>query len=365
MNFDPNQKGMHPSDKKNLIIFVLASLLLWFAFEHFVIGPRVEESKKQQAILETTAPQSKVAADASDKIIPRDQKLAEVQRVKISSSELIGSIPTVGNRLDDISLKNYFVELNNTTPVILMSPSETENSHYAENGWLPVTSDTKVPDSNTVWSVKGNNQLTPSSPVTLTWSNGNGLAFERTYTLDEHFMLTLTQKVMNNGKATVELYPYSSLTRKGIPHGHGKGIGYEGPMGYIADDLHEISYSDLDDDGNQKFTALTGWIGFGEKYWLSALLPEQQKQNSFSFQIVPDKTNPEKNIYQVDIRGEKQTIETGKSAEETVNIFVGAKKIALLDEYEDKLNIKHFDLAVDFGVLYFLTKPLYFFTYPI
>lgn len=360
MNFDPNQKGMHPSDKKNLIIFVLASLVLWFGFEHFVMGPRIEEARKQQAAIESTAPQSQVTADNSDKIIPRDQKLAEAKRIEISSTELTGSIPTIGNRLDDISLKNFYVDLGNKDHVILMSPSETEHPHYAESGWLPATGTIKVPDKNTVWSIKGNAQLTPTTPVTLTWSNGSGLSFERVFALDDHFMLTLTQKITNNSGATVELYPYSSLTRKGIPHGHGKGIGYEGPMGYIGDDLHEISYDDLNDEGNKKFTTLTGWIGFGEKYWLSALLPAQQKQNNFSFQVVPDKTDPEKNIYQVDIRGEKQTIESGKTVEDTINIFVGAKKIALLDEYEDKLGIKHFDLAVDFGVLYFLTKPLYF-----
>jgi len=360
MAFDPSQKGMHPNDKKNLIIFVLASLVLWFAFEHFVIGPRMEAAKQQQAIAEQSAPQSTIAGDTVEKIIPRDEKIAATKRVIISTKELSGSIPLVGNRIDDISLNNYVTELKGTEHVILMSPSETSKPHYAETGWLSDSTDTKLPDKDSVWSVVGNDKLTPSTPVTMTWSNGAGLTFERTYKIDDHFMMSIVQKVTNNTAKDINLYPYSSLTRKGVPENHGKGIGYEGPMGYIADELQEIKYAKLEKDGAQKFTSLTGWIGFGEKYWLSALLPPQMEQSTFTFQATPNLKDPTQNIYQVDVRGEKQTIAPSKSVEQTVNLFVGAKQIKLLDEYEDKLNIKHFDLAVDFGLLYFLTKPLYF-----
>ena len=360
MNLDPNQKGMHPKDKRNLIIFVLSSLLLWFAFEHFVIGPRMAAVKQQQALAEQTAPQSKVADDVSDKIIPRAEKIASSKRVTLSSKELSGSFSLTGSRIDDISLNNYVTELKGTEHVVLMSPTDTENPHYAEMGWLADSSDVKTPDKNTVWTVKGNDKLTPSTPVIMSWSNGAGLTFEKTYQIDDHFMFTVTQKVTNTSGHDVTLYPYSSLTRKGLPQNHGKGIGYEGPMGYIADELHEIKYGKLEEDGPQKFTALNGWIGFGEKYWLSALVPPQMEQAYYTFQATPNAKDPKENIYQVDIRGEKETVAAGKSIEDTVHLFVGAKQIKLLDEYEEKLGVKHFDLAVDFGLLYFLTKPLYF-----
>ncbi len=366
MNFDPHQKGqgsqtgMHPKDKKNLIIFVLASLLLWFAFEHFVIGPRVEAVRQQQILAEKNAPQAKMAKEESQKIIPRAEKIAGTKRIEISTPELIGTIPLVGNRIDDISLKNYFTELKGDKPVILLSPSDTELPLYAETGWLADTTDIKLPDKNTTWSIKGNEKLTPETPVTMTWTNTTGLVFERTYAIDKDYMISITHKVTNTSGQPVELYSYSSITRRGFPHDHGKGIGYEGPIGYIADELHEIKYSSLEEDGIKKFTSLTGWIGFGEKYWLSALLPAQMKQNTFTFQSTPNLKDPKLSVYQVDIRGEKEIIGQGQSVEETVNLFVGAKKVKILDSYEDKLGIKHFDLAVDFGVLYFLTKPLYF-----
>jgi len=363
MSFDPNQKGqggMHPTDKRNLIIFVLASLLLWFAFEHFIIGPRVEEAKKQQALIEQNAPATKLAKAELEKILPREEKIASTKRISISSPELIGSIPLVGNRIDDISLKNYFTELKGDKPVVLMSPSETEFPLYAETGWLAETADTKLPDKNSQWTVKGNDKLTPQSPVTMTWSNGEGLTFERRYEIDEHYMFTVTNKVTNATNQTVGLYPFSSVTRRNFPHDHDKGIGYEGPLGYIGDELHEVKYSKLEEIGIQKQTSLTGWIGFGEKYWLSALIPPQMEQSTFTFQSTPNIKDEKLSVYQVDVRGEKETIAAGEYVSETMHIFVGAKKVKVLEGYEESLGIKHFDLAVDFGVLYFLTKPLYF-----
>ena len=149
MNFDPNQKSMHPTDKRNLIIFILASLLLWFAFEHFVIGPRVEEVRKQQALIEKNAPDAKLAKAEIEKIRPRAEKIAATKRITLSNAEIMGTIPVVGNRIDDISLKNYFTELKGDKPVVLMSPSETEFPLYAETGWLAEQSNIKLPDKNT------------------------------------------------------------------------------------------------------------------------------------------------------------------------------------------------------------------------
>jgi YidC/Oxa1 family membrane protein insertase len=358
MNFDPHHKGMHPSDKRNLIIFILASLILWFAFEHFVIGPKVAEVKKQQAIAQKNAPVAQ--KDKADTVvIPRAEKLAQGERLSIDNPEIVGTFSTTGNRIDDISLKKYMTELHGSEPVVLMSPSETEFPLYVETGWLADSSIT-VPNAKTEWVVQGNKKLTAESPVTMTWSNGKGLVFERTYSLDDHYLVTVTHKVINQSGSAVELYPYSSLTRRGFPTDHGKGIGYEGPLGYIADELHEIPFNDLVDEGDKKFTALNGWIGFGEKYWLSAIIPQQMEQNSFSFKSTPNLKDPKFSVYQVDVRGDKTVVEAGQSAEEITYLFMGAKKVKLLESYEEKIGVKHFDLAVDFGVLYFLTKPLYF-----
>lgn len=356
----PQQQGMHPHDKRNLAIFVVLSLGLWLAFDHFILTPRYEAAHKAQEAKMEQGPQSPQTSVA-DPILPRTEQLAKSVRIPLSSKELEGSIALTGNRLDDIVLKDYYTALDKKDHVVLMSPSGTTHPHYAESGWLASDPSIKLPDADTLWSVTSTTAaLTPATPLVLTWDNGAGLVFERSYAIDDQYVFTLTQKVTNSSGKTVTLYPYTSLARRGLPEAHGKGSGYEGPVGYIADKLHEISYNDLTEDGAQKFTALSGWIGFGEKYWLSALLPAQTHQNNFSFQAVVDPNDPSKTLYQVDQRGEQQVIENGKNAEDSVHIFVGAKEITLLNDYEEKLGVKHFDLAIDFGWLYFLTKPLYY-----
>lgn len=366
MSFDPqttNQKPMHPKDKRNLILFVALSILVWIAFEHFVIKPRVQKIEAAQAQLDAAAPvaaQAGVAVDALDAIQPVAQRLKETTRITIDTPEMLGSLPLTGNRIDDISLKNYGVGLHDATPVTLMAPSGTPHPLYAELGWLSNDATTKLPDKDSKWVVEGNTKLTNTTPVKMIWSNGDGLTFARLFAVDEHFVISVTQTVSNTGKTSIELYPYTSLTRRGVPEHHGKGNGYEGPLGYVADKLHNIPYDDIDEEGAKTFSGLNGFIGFGERYWLSAILPEQMKQTSFNFQSIPNTADPSKTIYQVDARGDKVTVGAGTSVSSTVHIFAGAKEIKVLDDYEEKLGVKHFDLAVDFGWLYFLTKPLYF-----
>lgn len=360
MQFDPNRQPMHPHDKKNLIIFVVLSLLIWWSFDHFVLAPRFAANEAAQKVVTDQAPATKTGEIAADAIRPREEVLAESKRILIDGPEIVGSIPLTGNRFDDVSLKNFYVDLKNNKPVALLSPSESEYPLYTESGWLSNDTNIAVPDKNTVWEVKGNNKLTPNTPVTLTWNNGQGLSFEKQIQIDDHFLITVTQNVTNNGTKSIDLYPYSTITRRGIPSDHGKGTGYEGPVGYIGDELQKVSYKDLSEEGNKSFNALNGWIGFGEKYWLSAIMPEQLKNTTFNFQTTINAEDAKKNIYQVDARGDKITVEPQKTAKNVTNFFVGAKKIKLLDSYEESLNLKHLDMAIDFGLLYFLTKPLYF-----
>ncbi len=360
MQFDPSRQPMHPHDKKNLIIFVVLSLLIWWSFDHFVLAPRFAANEAAQKVVAEQAPETKTDEIATDTIRPREDVLSETKRINIDGPEIIGSIPLTGNRFDDISLKNFYVDLKDSKPVALLSPAESEYPLYTESGWLSNDSNIAVPDKNTAWKVKGNNTLTPNTPVTLTWDNGQGLSFEKHIKIDDHFLITVTQNVTNNGVKSIDLYPYSTITRRGVPSDHGKGTGYEGPVGYIGDELHEVSYDTLSEEGNKNFNALNGWIGFGEKYWLSAIMPEQLKNTTFNFQTTINAEDAKNNIYQVDARGDKITVEPQKTAKNVTNFFVGAKKIKLLDAYEDQLNIKHLDMAIDFGLLYFLTKPLYF-----
>ncbi len=364
MKSPQTNQSMHPQDKKNLIIFALAAMCLWFLFDHFVMGPRADALQKAREEAAKNAPQAvitqKISVPEEEIILPRAERLEQNTRITIDSPELKGSLSLKGGRIDDIVMKHFFVTLDDSENVILMSPSGSEGAHYTESGWLSADTSLKLPDQNTVWSVSGDNHiLEKDAPVTLTWNNGQGLIFSRTYGIDDHYLITLVQSVENKTDKAVSLYPYISLARRGIPKDFSTGVAYEGPLGYVGDEMYEIGYGDLLKGKNDSHTALNGWIGFGEKYWLSAIIPSQMSEHTYRFQAVPNKKDENLSLYQLDARGSEVIIPAGGKAEDTSNIFIGAKKLSLLNDYQDQLSLRHFDLAVDFGVLYFLTKPLY------
>jgi YidC/Oxa1 family membrane protein insertase len=223
---------------------------------------------------------------------------------------------------------------------------------------LPADPALKVPTRSTVWTQKGDNALTPQTPVTLVWNNGAGLNFERIISIDKNYMFKIEQRVINQSAQEITLFPYASVTRHGIPK-HATTVGYEGPFGFINDEAHKVNYKNLLKDQQTTMQATGGWIGFTEKYWLTALLPDQKKLQDFRFSA--QKAEPENSsVFQVDVRGQALKIASGASASVTDHIFSGAKIVSLLNSYEQQLNVKHFDLAVDFGILYFLTRPMYF-----
>lgn len=368
--------GMHPQDKRNLLIFGACALVIWLLFEHFVMGPRAEAARQAReqaalhaptATIQSTALNQAAANQAAPKPLTRTESLKTAERIAISSPEISGSLSLVGARIDDITLKNYYVDLKNTEPVILMSPSGVKGAHYVESGWLSNDPQIKLPNDQSVWSASTGSTaakppasaLSPDTPVTLYWDNGAGLRFERTYKIDRHFMFELTQRVINNSGRDVTLFPYMALARSGIPEGFSNSVAYEGPVGYIGDEKHSISYDDLIENPAQSFSALNGWIGFGEKYWFSAIIPAQIKNHTYQFQAGGNKSDHTQTLFQLDARGDALTIPNGGSVEDQSHIFIGAKKLDLLNDYNDQLGLKYFDRAIDFGVLYFLTKPLY------
>ncbi len=359
---NPNSSGMHPQDMRNLIIFLICSLLLWFAFDKLVLKPRLENAKQQEAIAKTNAANTAALPGAEDanKIRPREEVVAGGNRVKIDSKQLSGTLSLTGARIDDIELKNFFTTLDGTEKVTLFSPSGTETPYYAESGWIADDVALKVPTKDTVWKKTSSAaSLTPETPLVLQWDNGAGVTFERKIEIDPEYMFTVTQTVSNKSGNAITLYPYGAITHKGIP-AHSTTVGYEGPIGYVGEDLHQIKYGKLIKEPNQSFTGTNGWIGLSQKYWLTTIIPDQKEQHTYRFSAVP--AEPEaKSLFQVDARGEARVVQNGATVESVSHVFAGAKKISVLDSYETSIGVKHLDLAVDFGLLYFLTRPLYFF----
>ena len=345
--------NMHPNDMRNMIIFAIASLLLWFAFDHFILQPQIKAVQAQKQIAAIT----KTDQAAPVKPITRIEAITQssATRILIDTPELKGSISLAGARIDDITLKNHVTELHGKDPVVLLSPSATADSTYIDAGWLG--DNATLPNKDTIWTLVKGDTLTPQTPITLIWDNGAGLKFERTISIDEKYLITVKQIVTNVGTKDVTLYPFGSITRHGIPT-HSTTVGYEGPLGYIGEELQEIKYQSLIKKPEQSFTAKNGWIGFGDKYWFSSIIPDQTQNHLFRFTAKPNANEKQKSLFQVDVRGDAMPIKVGSTIENTQHIFVGVKKVDVLENYEAQLGTKHFDLAVDFGMLYFLTRPM-------
>ncbi len=278
------------------------------------------------------------------------------ERIQILSERVQGSISLRGGRIDDLVLLNYNVELNDSSQKIrLLSPYGGKESYFADWGWVGQNGG-PLPGADTVWQADGKT-LSPQTPVTLSWNNGQGLEFSRTLALDENFMFSITQRVRNTANQTVSLNPYGLISRWSTPETLGFFILHEGLLGVFDGTLLEVDYDDLVDDGPVKTPTTGGWLGMTDKYWLSALVPDQKAAINTRFVHQKDGGLDK---YQADFMGPQISLPPGERVEFSSRFFAGAKEVKLLDAYSDNLGIQRLDLAVDFGWFYFMTKPMFY-----
>jgi YidC/Oxa1 family membrane protein insertase len=289
----------------------------------------------------------------------RDAALAAAPRVKVVTPSLHGSISLTGARLDDLTLVGYHEQPDPSSPEItLLSPATGAGAYYAEFGWVPADAKTAVPNADTQWTADGET-LSPDHPVTLTWDNGQGLRFIRTYAVDDAYMFSVDQKVENSGSAKVTLFPYGLVSRWGTPKIQDIYILHEGPLGVLDGSLKEKKYKELrSDDHTVEYKSKGGWIGITDKYWLTALVPDQGSEIQARMSWHPVDTLDR---YQTDWLGGAVDVAPGASANVGSHFFAGAKELDRLDAYGSKFDIPRFDLAIDFGWFYFLTKPFFYF----
>jgi YidC/Oxa1 family membrane protein insertase len=291
----------------------------------------------------------------------REQVIASTPRVKIETPSLVGSINLKGARLDDLQLKHYRETTSPDSPIItLMSPQGAPNAFWADAGWVaPQGSGVVVPTSDTEWTVEGNATLTPSTPVTLVFDNGQGLQFRRTITVDNDYMFTFTDQVTNSGGQGVSLYPYGLVSRAGMPHTQGFYILHEGPIGVFSDDgLVEWKYDDLlEEKGGQSYKSNGGWLGITDKYWAVTAIPDPQ--SAINGRMLAHQ-NGNLDIFQTDFVGQNPVeIAPGATGGYQSQVFAGAKVVNIVDRYEETYSIDRFELLIDWGWFYFITKPLF------
>src|SRR3954451_20247187 len=354
-------------EQRNLLLAIVLSvgILIGFQFliEHFHLTkppappiPAANTSAPASGVATPgSAEQTAPGASAPAAALTREAAITGPNRVRINTPRLHGSIALRGGRLDDLTLATYHDTPDPTSPeVVLLEPSGTGQAYFAEFGWIAGAPETAVPGPETPWTASGG-PLSPTAPVTLSWDNGQGLVFTRTISVDENYMFAVRDAVRNNTGAAVTLSPYALISRTGTPHVSGYYILHEGPVGFLAGSLRDPSYSSLKPGEPQEYTSTGGWLGFTDKYWLTALVPPQDVAVKTQFRhTVADGVDR----YQTDYLAPPVTVPADGTAATDVRFFGGAKEVNLLDAYTDA-GIPHFDLAIDFGWFYFLTKPIF------
>ncbi|MCB1393099.1 membrane protein insertase YidC [Nitrobacter sp.] len=368
------------SENRNTIIAIVLSALVLIAWQYFYNIPQMEKDRAAQQAQSELAKSQKESSEAAPNsptpgqpaaksaVVARDVAIASKPRVKIHTPRLSGSLSLTGARIDDLLLTKYRETVDPASPAIeLFSPSGTANPYYAEFGWVPATGSTvRVPDRDTPWQQEGSGALTESTPVTLKYDNGEGLTFRRTISVDDQYLFTIKDEVSNTGSAPVTLYPFALISRHGTPQVSGYYILHEGLIGYLGDQkLQEYSYKKIDEAKSVSFDVTNGWLGITDKYWAAALLPDTSARLQARFSS--DQAGSVK-TYQTDYLEDARTIPAGGTGSVSTRLFAGAKEAGVvglnfplveLGGYNKQLGLNHFDLLIDWGWFYFITKPMF------
>ena len=362
-------------ENRNLIMAVALSMIVLLGWQIFVIQPEMEKEAAEQERIAAEMAQSAATANNSGQpsasaasgtpaIINNTAPAKAVdtaKRIVIDAPLVRGSFSVRGARLDDVILTSYNETLDeNSENIHFLKKISSDTPFFAEFGWSSSDSGQTMPSADSLWSAD-RDVLSPATPVTLTWDNGQGLQFTRRISIIDDYLFVFEDSVTSSLPGDITLYPYGLVRRHGTPATTGMYILHEGPLGVFDETLSEEDYDDLRDAGAAgiKMTPETagGWVGITDKYWLAALLPTQAKNYNFGFQSLAGNTDR----YQVDfIDPNGLLLAAGGAITSESRLFAGAKKVALLDYYAEQLNIPNFDLAIDFGWFYFLTKPFFY-----
>ena len=372
---------MKSEDTRNLFLAIALSVLVMAAWQYFYAGPlyQREHQAQMQANQANTAPSSEAQPSgsptaslpgapaaatppgASVTTTPEtvSAALAANPRVIIDTPSIGGSIDLKGARIDDIVLKDYHETVDPKSPnVRLFSPPGAPDAYWAETGFVSPGGVAKTPNLDTLWTAD-RQTLTPTQPVTLTWDNGAGLVFKRVFAVDDKYMFTVTDSVVNSGPSPATVQPYALILRHGRPNVAGYSVLHEGFVGVIGDSsVQEITYPNIEKETGKvrELKGAGGWLGFTDKYWGSAIIPDQSAPVAGRFSV-SGVAQPED--YQTDFLGDARVIAPGATSETVSHVFAGAKEVGTIDAYEANLGIKKFDLMIDWGWFWLITKPMF------
>ncbi|MGD0563708.1 MAG: membrane protein insertase YidC [Roseiarcus sp.] len=362
---------MNSEDTRNIILAIVLSVLVLIGWNYFYAAPQLQKDRQAQTQTQPQANAGAPSVGANGASAPlgaapieagpksRAEALAANPRVAIDTASLGGSIDLTGGLVDDLVLKAYRETIDPKSPnITLFSPQGGPQPYWAETGFVTDAQGVRTPNRTTVWSADST-KLSADKPVTLAWDNGAGLKFKRVISVDDKFMFTIKDSVENSGAEPVSLRPYALILRRGKPEVAGYAVLHEGFVGVIGDgSVQEVTYPGIDKATGKvsAFKGDGGWLGFTDKYWASAIIPDQAEPIEARFSA-SGAAQPED--YQSDFLGAARAIAPGASSEAVTHVFAGAKEVSTIDAYEASLGIKKFDLMIDWGWFYFITKPLF------
>jgi len=284
--------------------------------------------------------------------LSREEALKKNDRVKFENDNIIGSISLKGATIDDLTFKDYNVELNGNESVKLLNPRNVDDGYVIESGFVTNNKNIDIPNASTLWKISGNNILKVNNPIKLSWSNNQGITFEKHISLDDQFLFTIKEKIINKSDKSYNFYSYGQIIRNELPEISGFYILHEGFLSVLDDELIEEDYDDIQE---KKFTQIAqeGFVGISDKYWITSIIPQKGKEFKTTFDY--------KNKFRANyISTQGAEVGPNSSFEEKIQIITAAKRVNIIDGYAEKLNINKFDLVIDWGFMYFITKPLFF-----
>ena len=341
-------------DLKNIIAAIALSAAVIVLYGLF-FAPSPEQLSKSNKIQQNEIVENNDIPSLEDKVevkkISRQEALSSNQRITFENEFVKGSISLDGGIIDDLELKTYNKILDSKNKIQLLNPASTNEGYTFNTGWA-TKSDIRTPNSNTEWKVDGSKTLTPNNPVKLFYVNDKNIRFEREIAIDNKYLFSVKQTVINQSDISFKLYPYATINRNNLPSDLTDFyILHEGYTLISGDSLEEVDYDDVEE---KKFSTqgTTGVLIQGDKYWMTSIIPEQGRK--FRFDL---KYNDKYMASYIDLKGYE--IRPNTVVEHNVKSLIGAKEIKQINKYKDDLKIEKLDLIVNYGVLYFIIVPMH------
>ncbi|MDC0424322.1 membrane protein insertase YidC [Candidatus Pelagibacter ubique] len=341
-------------DTKNVIaaISLSAAVIVLYSLFFQPDPATIKQNLAEQNKIENNTDTPSLDKNENFSKLSRADALKENDRIQFENGSVVGSISLKGAAIDDLTFKEYNIELNRNEKITLLSPRNVEDGYLVESGFVSTNKNIDIPDASTVWEITGNKRLTNNNPIKLTWSNTQGITFEKHISLDDQFLFTVKEKIINSSDKSYNFYSYGQIIRNEIPEISGFYILHEGFLSVLDDELIEEDYDDIQD---KKFTQIAqeGFVAISDKFWVTSVIPPKGKEFKTTFDY--------KNKFRANYISTKGIeVKANSSIEEKIQIIVAAKRVNVIDGYAENLDINKFDLAIDWGFMYFITKPLFF-----